>query len=463
MNTPICDFVQNYVYSDAIRFHMPGHKGQSFLARNVWDRGYPIDHHLNPEALDITEIEGADVLYRASGIIAESEANAAKLFGTARTKYSAEGSSLSIRAMLYLTVLYAKSKGRKPLILAGRNAHHAFMTAAALVDFDVEWIYPEKQSNMVSCNITAKQLEKQLISMEELPIAVYITSPDYLGNISDIAGLAAVCHKQDVLLLVDNAHGAYLQFLEVSRHPIALGADLCCDSAHKSLPVLTGGGYLHIAKTAPELFAVQAEKAMSLFASTSPSYLILQSLDMANQYLAEGYSERLTEFIKYTEGLKVHLREVGYMLMGEEPLKLTIATKSYGYMGNELAEILKDADIICEFADPDFLVMMLTPEISLTDMQYLERKLCSLPKRSPITDVPPQLSKAERVFSIREALFSDSKEKDIRDCVGQVLASASVACPPAIPIAVCGERIDEAAIQCFEYYGIERCYVVVNI
>ena len=219
MNTPICDFVRSYADSRQLRFHMPGHKGMGTLG---------VEH------LDITEIDGADVLYRADGIIKESEANASRLFGTALTKYSTEGSSLSIRAMLYLTVLYAKSIGQEPRILAGRNAHHTFMTAAALLDLQVDWLYPENWESLVPCKITAEYLDR-VLDHPDKPVAVYITSPDYLGNVADIAELSAVCHKHGVLLLVDNAHGAYLNFLPENRHPIALGADICCDSAHKTL------------------------------------------------------------------------------------------------------------------------------------------------------------------------------------------------------------------------------------
>lgn len=452
MNTPICDFVQNYVDSGQLRLHMPGHKGKGVLG---------------VEGRDITEIEGADVLYSAKGIIKGSEENAARLFATARTKYSTEGSSLSIRAMLYLTLLYAKSIGCEPMILAGRNAHHTFMTAAALLDLQVSWLYPEKWESMVACEISAEYLDEVLSEMEAgkrcKPAAVYITSPDYLGNVADIAGLSAVCHKHGVLLLVDNAHGAYLNFLRSNRHPIALGADMCCDSAHKTLPVLTGGGYLHISKDAPEMFCEQVEKAMSLFASTSPSYLIMQSLDATNKYLAEGYGERLTAFVERLDLLKERLIKHGYVLLGNEPLKLTIAPKNFGYTGEELAGILSEQVIVCEFADPDFVVMMFTPEISVESLRDLERALCTIPRKTAISTKPPMLTRPEQVYSIREALFALSKEVPVCECQGQVLASTSVACPPAIPIVVCGERVDADAVKCLEYYGVESCRVVVDI
>lgn len=449
MNTPICDFVQKYADKKQLRLHMPGHKGTGVLG---------------VESRDITEIEGADVLYRAKGIIKGSEENAARLFGTVMTKYSTEGSSLSIRAMLYLTMLHAKSIGRAPLILAGRNAHHTFMTAAALLDLQVSWLYPEKWESLVACEISAEYLNEVLSEMEagkqNKPAAVYITSPDYLGNVADIAGLSAVCRKHGVLLLVDNAHGAYLNFLKTNRHPIALGADMCCDSAHKTLPVLTGGGYLHISGNAPEMFCEEVEKAMSLFASTSPSYLIMQSLDAANQYLAEEYGERLAAFVEKLDLLKEQLVKHGYALLGNEPLKLTIAPKGFGYTGEKLAEILAERGIICEFADPDFVVMMFTPEISVESLQYLEHTLCIIPRKTAISTKPPMISKPTQFCSIREALFAVSIEVPISECQGQVLASTSIACPPAIPIVVCGERVDADAVKCLEYYGVEKCRVL---
>lgn len=448
MNTPICDFVQNYAESGQLRFHMPGHKGKGMLG---------------VESRDITEIEGADVLYRAKGIIKGSEENAAHLFGTALTKFSTEGSSLSIRAMLYLAMLYARSIGREPWILAGRNAHHTFMTAAALLDLKVSWLYPEKGESLVACEVTAEYLDRMLCEMEGKPAAVYITSPDYLGNVADIEGISEVCRKHDVVLLVDNAHGAYLNFLTENRHPIALGADICCDSAHKTLPVLTGGGYLHISKRAPEMFCEQAEKAMSLFASTSPSYLIMQSLDAVNKYLAEGYAERLTEFVRVVDELKKNLVSYGYTLLGQEPLKLTIAPKSFGYTGEELSGMLAEHGIVCEFADPDFVVMMFTPEIDVESLQYLQRVLCTISRKDVIKTKPPMISRPEQVFSIREALFAVSKEAAVGDCLGQVLASTSIACPPAIPIVVCGERIDADAVKCLKYYGVEKCRIVAEV
>lgn len=444
MDTPICDFVRAYAASNALRLHMPGHKGRG---------------PLGVEALDVTEIDGADSLYEAEGIIRRSEENAGRLFNCA-TFYSTEGSSLGIRAMLYLALLHGKKLGRRPVVLAGRNAHKAFLSAAALLDFEIEWILPEGMDSYLKCPATAREIESLLLSSREKPVCVYLTSPDYLGNIADISGIAKVCHRFGVLLLVDNAHGAYLRFLSKASHPMELGADMCCDSAHKTLPVLTGGAYLHISPCAPEICMQQAKNALALFGSTSPSYLILQSLDAANAYLAQGYRSKLADFCAKMDALKLKLAEAGYALCGDEPLKLSLFAKARGLSGRELADILRQKGIVSEFADQDFCVLMLTPEIKSADLARLEEALLGICAREPLMERAPVFRGAERVLSVRETLFCERESLPTQACEGRILAAATVSCPPAVPIVVCGERIDGHAVKCLRYYGIERCWVV---
>ena len=432
MDTPICDFVRKYAQSGTLRLHMPGHKGHGPL-------GF--------EQLDITEIAGADSLYEADGIIAQSEANASRLFGCP-TFYSTEGSSQCIRAMVYLAMLDAKSKDLPLRIAAGRNAHKTFLSAAALMDADVVWLYPQEGESYLSCTIRPADVE----ALENVT-ALYLTSPDYLGNMADIGVISEICRKKGILLLVDNAHGAYLRFLEPSLHPMDLGADLCCDSAHKTLPVLTGGAYLHIRN---EALAKNAKDALALFGSTSPSYLILQSLDAANAYLSEGYRQILAQAAQSAEGSMVRLNAMGYCFSGKEPMKLTIRAKLYGYTGTELAALLRENGMECEFADPDFLVLMPSPS---TEQEALDNALTHIPKRPALQEAPPALCRPEKVLSIRDAMFAPSEVIPVDESEGRILSAATVGCPPAVPILVCGERIDKDAIAAFHYYGIETCRV----
>jgi len=439
MNTPICDFVKNYILQNSVRLHMPGHKGCGLL-------GF--------EDYDITEIMGADSLYEADGIIKESEQNASLHFGC-DTYYSTEGSSHCIRAMLYLAFSFS---GKNKKIAAARNAHKAFLTAAALLDLEVDWLIG-KGENYLSLELSAEDLLAYFKGCGELPFAVYLTSPDYLGNRLELKKIAKVCHDFSVLLLVDNAHGAYLKFLNPSQHPIDSGADLCTDSAHKTLPVLTGGAYLHLSKNLGDYFKQNAKSALGLFGSTSPSYLILQSLDMANKYLCD-YPLRLNEFVLKIHNLKKKLFNSGYTLIGDEPLKITVFAKSYGYSGEEIAEALTKNNLIPEFFDTDFITLMLTPENSDEDLAKILSTFKNLPKKSEIKVKFPKISLPKQKLSIRQAAFSKSEMVDLNSALGRISALPTVGCPPAIPIVMCGEEIDEKVISCLEYYGIKKCTVI---
>lgn len=443
MKGPICDFLLRYAESDPLRLHMPGHKGLG---------------PLGAEALDITEIKGADSLYEASGIIRESEANTGRLFGAA-TFYSAEGSSLAIRAMLSLVASYAAELGRRPRVVAARNAHKVFVTASALLDLDVLFL-PSEGESYLSARVDADLLDRFLSACEERPIAVYLTSPDYLGNTVDIGAISAVCRRHGTLLLVDNAHGAYLRFLSPSRHPLDLGADLVADSAHKTLPALTGAAYLHVGASAPAVFRERARGALSLFGSTSPSYLILASLDALASELEGSYPDRLRAFVPLVADCRAALAEAGYATVGDEPLKLTLLPKSYGYTGDALAELLIGERIVPEFSDPDHLTLMLTPEIGEAGLSRLTSALLRIPKKAAILEKPPRLGRAERILSLREAVLGRSERIPAEASLGRILAAPTVGCPPAVPIVISGERISESAIRAFRYYGIDTVSVV---
>lgn len=419
---------------------MPGHKGAGIL-------GF--------EGMDLTEIYGADELFAAEGIIKESEQNASNLFGCP-TYYSTQGSTLCIQTMCTILCQDAKSKGKKPKILAGRNAHRSFIHAAALLDFEIEWLYGN--SDYLSCKIHAEDLEKAII--ESLPTAVYLTNPDYLGNLLDIKSLASVCKKHNVLLAIDNAHGAYLRFLKDSLYPIDLGADLCCDSAHKTLPVLTGGAYLHLSDSLNQVWKNDVKYFMEYFSSTSPSYLIMASLDAANEVLDTTFKNSLFECIQRVDGLKNTLVQHGYTILFGEPMKITISTKEFGYTGNEIANLLMECDIYPEFYDSDYIVLMPSPYNTKDDLKRLETCLCGIEGKPILVNKLPKLEQSKKAMNVRQALFSSSITLDVSKSLGQVCSSVTVSCPPAILPVIPGEVISESSIEVMKYYGIETIRVV---
>lgn len=439
MKTPIYDFLKSYRGGGFSRFHMPGHKGIG---------------KLGIESLDITEINGADVLYSPKGIILESENNATSLFGSAHSYYSTEGSTLAIKAMLALALRGKKTKK----IIAARNAHKAFIYASVLLDFDTVWVGYKEREHITVSNILPEEIIEAL-SQNPDAAAVYITSPDYLGNTADIAGIAEVCKTYGKPLLVDNAHGAYLAFLKKNRHPITLGAAMACDSAHKTLPVLTGGAYLHISKDF-ESFCPFARDMLSLFASTSPSYLTLASLDLCNAYLDNRYKEKLEKCVKEVGRVKSLLSEMFFAPEESEPLKIVINTAKYGYRGEEIAAKLTDTGVIPEFYDRDYTVFMATPENTVNDFRKIVYVFANLKPKTPLPSLIISPALPERKMSAKDASFSDSEIIYAKDAEGRILASPSVSCPPAVPIAVMGEVLNSDALKMFEYYGIEKVAVV---
>ena len=442
MRAPIRDFVESYGQSCAHRLHMPGHKGRG---------------PLGCEASDLTEVAGADDLACPEGVILESEENTTGLFGSRHTFYSTGGSSQCVKAMLHLAYIF-RPEGAGRRVIAARNAHKSFLHGCALLGLEPAWLYPDAPSPLCSCPVSPEALGRALETGER-PIAVYITSPDYLGGVQDIPALAEVCHRHGVPLLVDNAHGAYLKFLSPSGHPLDLGADMCCDSAHKTLPVLTGGAYLHVAGGAMAAYEAEARHSLAVFGSSSPSYLILQSLDMCSARLAGGYPGQIRKTAAEVTRLAA---ELGTAPAEGDPLKLAVPAYEFGRTGRELAGLLREQRAEPEYADEDWLVLMFTPEVDPGAFDAVRRALSGLVRGKALR--PQALpGPGERVLSPREALLSRRVSVPVRESAGRVCAEAAVSCPPAIPIAVCGERISPEAAALMEKLGVCAVSVVEGL
>lgn len=445
MDTPIYDFIQGYIDGGSVRAHMPGHKGRA-------PRDFGTADFAAAFPYDITEIEGADALFEASGIIAQSEKNAGKLFGTVGTFYSAGGSTLCIQAML------AAVCGRGSSFICGRNAHRSVTNASVLLDLTPLWLYPEyEDGSVVSGKITADSVERSIEKYKsQNPTCVFITSPDYLGRLAPLKEIAEVCHKHGLPLLVDNAHGAYLAFLKENLHPIALGADLCCDSAHKTMPVLTGGAYLHAGnpKYVPEL-----KRCMALFGSTSPSYLIMASMDLCNRYLAGSFRADLEETVKRVSEFKERFKFL--CVPDTEPLKAAFYAYPCGLTGYALAGQLRRGGVEAEYADETHTVLMFSVNSTEEDFARTEAvtEMLMCPR---ILLRPPEftVSEPERAMSPREAFFAERETVPTENALGRTAAENITVCPPCIPIAAAGEIIDENIIKILKMYSISQINVV---
>ncbi|MBQ3916069.1 MAG: aminotransferase class V-fold PLP-dependent enzyme [Ruminococcus sp.] len=438
MNTPINDFLNKYNDSGVLRCHMPGHKGHT-----------PDEADWLPYAIDITEISGADSLFEADGIIRQSEENAAKLWGSADTLFSAGGSTLCIQAML--TAM--KLEGRRGV--AVRNVHRSFLNAAALLDLEVDWLIPDYSGGILSGRIDPEKAADMLDEKSFL----YVTSPDYTGAMADIPELSRVCKEKGAMLLVDCAHGAHLPFFETNMHPIALGADICCDSAHKMLPALTGGAMLHCSKPG---YRDILRQCMSMFGSTSPSYLIMDSLDLCCRYVSQRIREDIRRSLHLIREFREHFS--GQLLFTDgDPFHITIKAAQSGFDGRVLAEEMRKNGAECEYADRELVILLMSPVNTTGEYiqlsHVLARSLQNVPKILP-SAIEFTLPVPEQVMSIRQAAFSPSEEIPVTSAKGRICASVKVPCPPAVPIAVSGERITSQHIALFQNYGIDTVLVV---
>lgn len=432
----LTDFVENYEHNNISRFHMPGHKGSCSELKKLGG------------SFDITEIRGADSLYAANGILLELEQRYSNLY-QCETVLSAGGSTLAIQAMLALTSANGK-------VLAARNAHTSFMNSCILLNILPIWIYSDYSSETgLLSQPTPSQVEKALSENPDIS-SVYITSPDYMGIIAQVKEISEVCHAHNVALLVDSAHGAHLKFCPQDLFPISRGADFCCSSAHKTLPALTGGAFLH----SNSCLKSQLKSAMKLFASTSPSYLILQSLDICADYLEQkgkqDFAELECEWSRISQGAKLQ----GINVYSDDSTKLTFDAMSIGLSGNELAEHFRANMIEPEYTSFRNVVLMLSPFLQDRDYHRLNNALCSLPKGAMYELEAFPNPHAERVLPPRQAAFSPWEKCGCETAVNRISAENIITCPPGIPIITTGERISKPIVNLLKINGIKYVKVV---
>lgn len=425
---PIENSLDEYIEKDLSRFHMPGHKG----AENF------------PEYFkyDVTEVEGTDSLFEASEAISETEKRFSKIYGSGASLLSAGGSTLCIQAMLAA----ALDPGDEFII--ARNCHASAVNTMALLDLNPVWINPRD----------LKAAEKAF-SEHPKAKAVYLTSPDYFGVLSDIEAFAKLCHEHGAKLLVDNAHGAHLHFTPIEMHPMALGADMCADSLHKSLPVLTGGALLHIKDGS---LRDTAKQKMRLFGSTSPSYLIMLSADKCADYLENSARYDFAMLNGKIANLRYKAFEHGLApkVRNVEPARLVLSVKSTEMTGDEFGKRLREHKIEPEYVNDEWAVLMASPFNSERDFErvanFIENTF-----GNGFAAFEERLSKMpEKAMSVREAVFSETEETETEKAVGRIAARLNLPCPPCIALAVPGEVIDEKTAALLIKYGIRRINVV---
>jgi len=441
MTTPLLEAVRRYMEAAPARLHIPGHKGTAIP---------PVG---DAARYDLTEVTGLDSLYHPEGPIAGTEARYTRLYGTSGTLLSAGGSTLCIQAMLAL----ACAPGDK--LLAARGVHTAAVNAMALLDLHPRWLYPPVDAATgLALAVTPGAVEEGLAAHPDAR-AVYLTSPSMFGVISDIKEIGEICRRHGVPLLVDNAHGAHLKFLSPSLHPMDLGADICCDSLHKSLPVLTGGALLHIGNPA---FLSGAKERMALFGSTSPSYLILLSMDGALPYLEEQAAEDAAGVSSRMGVLAERARAGGFLLPPgvRDPFRLTLGFGGLGYSREDFAAQLARCRVEPEYLGDQVCVLMAGGPTAPGDYARMERLLELPPKGPPLPVAAFPSSPPRQALPPRQGTFAQTEPVSLDNAAGRVAGSTVTPCPPGIPLVIAGEVLTPELVEALKNSGNFRINVI---
>lgn len=459
---------------ETYRGHMPGHKGKPVLPEHI-------------ERIDFTELSDTGNLYDPDDhIIREAECLVAEELSSPgvppiEVTYCAGGSTLLIQAALYATVENAKCStwniSKPARILAARDAHRSFFSACALLGYEVDFLYPEYSPDGIAVGVPPDALHAAL--RDEKYDAVYLTAPNYYGSFCRARELATVCAELDVPLIVDAAHAAGLVCgSKCSTWNISHSTPnfVAIFSAHKTLEALGGAAF---ALSSGGFFAKdKLLRGMQLFGSSSPSYAILASLDLAlsRALSADGHS-RFDRTVDRAEAMRRRLSTVDGVTLPTfapntyDPCRLTIRfTRTRGETAAEWME--RERGVVAEMADDRFVVFILTAADTPADFERLEQAIIDCAEHfatHPDPDAPPASEPStpplpERVVSMRTALFSPTETIPLADAVDRVSAEILAPYPPGVPIIAPGEKITQKALSFLgtKWYNMNRMVRVLR-
>ena len=477
-----------YAGSDAYPFHMPGHK-----RREIPDGipgGFP-----DPYGIDITEIDGFDNLHHAEGILKDAMETAAAIYGADRSWYLVNGSTCGILSAVFATT----ENGGK--ILTARNCHKAVYHAICLNRLEAEYLYPEEITEFgINGGIRAEDVRKALekdamrcagnsgdVRGKITKIqAVLITSPTYEGVVSDIRAIADAAHEYGIPLIVDEAHGAHLEFADqchsFPKSALECGADIVIQSLHKTLPCFTQTAILHVKGKLVDQDRVS--RYLSMFQTSSPSYLFMAGMERCIRYMdGDGrngmvrYEKRLEHFMERMEGLQV-LEVLDREICGKyrtvagwDPSKIVVSTmRAEDFHGEELAETLRRKyHLEMEMTAPEYVIAMtslmdteegferlgtalleidgalrcrMEPEQQKEKGELKEKERCETPE-----GLESKLSHPVRRTLICEAMDADTERTALQDTVGKVSAEFVYLYPPGIPIVTPGEVFTDVIVE----------------
>ena len=465
-----------YGKSDAYPFHMPGHKRNTKLMKELMDR----DQLFLPYEIDITEIDGFDNLHHAEGILLEAQKRAAALYGAGQSFYLINGSTCGLLASIFACT---DQRGK---ILMARNCHKAVYHAVELRELQTIYLYPQKyqikdpqEKNIwtgkseINGVISPKDVENALRGNKDIQ-AVVITSPTYDGIVSDVEAIAQIVHKYEKILIVDEAHGAHFGFHPYfPENSLKKGADLVIHSLHKTLPSMTQTALIHVNKEAEKL-TEQVKKYLDIFETSSPSYVFMAGMDQCVQLIKERGNELFEAYAEKLEQFREEIKDVPHIhllpLQNHEKMdsgKLIIAAD--GMNGQELADLLrKEYQLEMEMAAAGYVIALTSIADTQEGFDRLKNALIHISKTIStsfveITEKNERMSREEfqqpeQLLTISEADKCEKEIVTLAESKDRVCGEYIYLYPPGIPLVLPGERMTDrliTEIQNYQSMGLE--------
>lgn len=434
--------LEDYGKTDFYPFHMPGHKRNKLSV----DSDFPFER-------DITEISGFDNLHHPEGIIKEAQEALAELYGTKESFFSVNGSTAALLAAISASV----KKGGQ--ILAARNCHKAVYHGIYLRELVPTYIYPQADPELgISGEIPPSRVERCLEENPEIE-AVIITSPTYDGVVSDVRKIAEIAHEHNAILIVDEAHGAHFMFSEYfPQSAVEMGADLVVQSFHKTLPALTQTAVLH--RVTDRADSGKIKKFLGIYQTSSPSYILMASLDACVDKMARDGEKMFREFTHRLECARQRLEKCEYICLKSpagydfDRSKLILASNRSTLNGPGLAEILRSRfHIETEMETERYIIAMTAvgdteegfirlcnaiEEIDREEsLKIKENNMC----RREHTEEIARCGKAKQIMTISEAMEAGTRRCPLEESIGRTSAEFAYIYPPGIPLLVPGEQI----------------------
>lgn len=449
--TPIFDAVKKYIDEGIMPFHVPGHKQ---------GRGLPeFQAYVGETALkmDLTCLPGLDNICNPKDVIAEGEALAAETFGADKAFFLVNGTTSGIQAM----IMAVCNPGDKLII--PRNAHKSALGGLIMSGASPVYIEPEIDSSFgISMGVTPEQVEKAIFQHPDAK-GIFIINPNYYGTTSDLRAIVEIAHRHGIPVIVDEAHGAHLAFSDkLPLSAMEAGADLAASSTHKLGGSMTQSSILLLKEGL--VSAQRVKGVLNLTQTTSPSYLLLTSLDVARKQMALHGRELVERTLTLAGWIKQELSTVeGIELFGDsvvgrpgcyafDPTKIIINVTGLGMSGYEVEHLLRQHhQLQVELSDLYNVMFVITVGDTWETAQYLVNAIKSICKANPLKNVvkycPPLPEIPKMMVLPRDAFYSDTKVVPLAEAAGEISAEPIMAYPPGIPLICPGELITQNVVD----------------